>query len=108
IPELPKIVLTETVLANAVANALSQPSVKLSGNAIRVPTPNVSIAILNRELESTTSREDLNARLRQESLTGHLRHQIDYIYSHDHVSTDFVGSNRAGVVDGLATLVNGA
>src|SRR5690625_4737254 len=99
-------VLTETGAATAVAKALPELSGKLSGNAIRVPTPNVSMAILNLELESTTSREDLNARLRQESLTGQLRNQIDYIYSHDAVSTDFVGSNRAGVVDGLATIVN--
>ncbi len=99
-------VLTETGAATAVAKALPELSGKLSGNAIRVPTPNVSMAILNLELESTTSREDLNARLRQESLTGPLRNQIDYIYSYDAVSTDFVGSNRAGVVDGLATIVN--
>src|SRR5699024_3000629 len=59
-------VLTETGAATAVAKALPELSGKLSGNAIRVPTPNVSMAILNLELESTTSREDLNARLRQE------------------------------------------
>lgn len=99
-------VLTETGAATAVAKALPELSGKLSGNAIRVPTPNVSMAILNLELEATTSKEDLNARLRQESLTGELSKQIDYIYSHDAVSNDFVGSNRAGVVDGLATIVN--
>ena len=99
-------VLTETGAATAVAKALPELSGKLSGNAIRVPTPNVSMAILNLELESKTSREEVNTRLRQESLTGPLSKQIDYIYSHDAVSTDFVGSDRAGVVDGLATIVN--
>lgn len=100
-------VLTETGAATAVAKALPELSGKLSGNAIRVPTPNVSMAILNLELEGETSKEEINARLRQESLTGALSKQIDYIYSHDAVSSDFVGSNRAGVVDGLATIVNG-
>lgn len=100
-------VLTETGAATAVAKALPELSGKLSGNAIRVPTPNVSMAILNLELEGETSKEEINARLRQESLTGDLSKQIDYIYSHDAVSSDFVGSNRAGVVDGLATIVNG-
>src|SRR5699024_9710421 len=99
-------VLTETGAATAVAKALPELSGKLSGNAIRVPTPNVSMAILNLELECTTSREDLNDLLRQESLTGQLRNQMDYIYSHHFVSTDFVGSYRAGVVDCLATIVN--
>src|SRR5699024_4427372 len=99
-------VLTETGAATSVAKALPELSGKLSGNAIRVPSPNGSSAILNLELESTTSREDLHARLRQESVTARLSNQIDYIYSHDAVSTDFVGSNRAGVVDGLATIVN--
>ncbi|MDN6679348.1 MAG: glyceraldehyde-3-phosphate dehydrogenase [Yaniella sp.] len=99
-------VITETGAATAVAKALPELSGKLSGNAIRVPTPNVSMAILNLELDGKTSREEINTRLRQESLTGSLSKQIDYIYSHDAVSTDFVGSNRAGVVDGLATIVN--
>jgi len=99
-------VLTETGAATAVAKALPELSGKLSGNAIRVPTPNVSMAILNLQLDSQTSKEDINARLRQESLVGPLSKQIDYIYSHDAVSTDFVGSDRAGIVDGLATIVN--
>lgn len=100
-------VLTETGAATAVAKALPELSGKLSGNAIRVPTPNVSMAILNLQLNGETSKDEINARLRQESLTGPLSKQIDYIYSHDAVSTDFVGSDRAGVVDGLATIVNG-
>ena len=35
-----------------------------------------------------------------------LRGQVGYVDSPEVVSTDFVGSDRAGVVDGLATLVN--
>lgn len=99
-------VITETGAATAVAKALPELSGKLSGNAIRVPVPNVSMAILNLQLDGETSVEEINARLRQESLTGPLRNQIDYIYSFDAVSTDFVGSDRGGVVDGLATIVN--
>ncbi|MGD6978550.1 MULTISPECIES: glyceraldehyde-3-phosphate dehydrogenase [Citricoccus] len=99
-------VLTETGAAKAVAKALPELKGKLSGNAIRVPTPNVSMAILNLELEKETSVEELNAHLRNESLTGALRAQMDYIHSPEIVSSDFVGSNRAGIVDGLATIVN--
>lgn len=99
-------VLTETGAAKAVAKALPELKGKLSGNAIRVPTPNVSMAILNLELDQPTTADDLNTLLRTESLTGELRAQIDYINSPEVVSSDFVGSNRAGVVDGLATIVN--
>ena len=100
-------VLTETGAAKAVAKALPEFEGKLTGNAIRVPTPNVSMAVLNLQLERETTREELNAALEQVSLTGALRTQIDYVESPEIVSTDFVGSNRAGIVDGLATVVSG-
>ncbi|GAA4779138.1 glyceraldehyde-3-phosphate dehydrogenase [Citricoccus nitrophenolicus] len=100
-------VITETGAAKAVAKALPALQGKLSGNAIRVPTPDVSMAILNLALQKETTVVELNTRLRNESLTGELRNQIDYINSPEIVSSDFVGSNRAGIVDGLATIVNG-
>ncbi|GAA1810507.1 glyceraldehyde-3-phosphate dehydrogenase [Nesterenkonia flava] len=102
-------VLTETGAAKAVAKALPELQGKLSGNAIRVPTPDVSMAVLNLELNSPVeSKEQLNAFLRKESLEGPLHSQVDYIDSTEVVSTDFVGSRAAGVVDGLATIVNGS
>jgi glyceraldehyde 3-phosphate dehydrogenase len=100
-------VITETGAAKAVAKALPELAGKLSGNAIRVPTPDVSLAILNLQLEKDVDRDDVNTFLRQISLTSTLRKQIDYIESAEVVSTDFVGSNRAGVVDGLATIASG-
>lgn len=100
-------VLTETGAAKAVAKALPELEGRLSGNAIRVPTPDVSMAILNLELERETTREELNRFLRRESLEGELHQQVDYIDSAEVVSTDFVGTRAAGIVDGLATIVNG-
>ncbi|WP_281252074.1 glyceraldehyde-3-phosphate dehydrogenase [Kocuria massiliensis] len=101
-------VLTETGAAKAVAKALPHLEGKLTGNAIRVPTPDVSMAILNLQLEKAPeSKETLNAYLRDMSLNSTLRKQIDYTDSHEVVSTDFVGSRRAGIVDGLATIVTG-
>lgn len=102
-------VLTETGAAKAVAKALPQLAGKLTGNAIRVPTPDVSMAILNLQLgKAPESKESLNAYLRDMSLNSPLRKQIDYTDSHEVVSTDFVGSRRAGIVDGLATIVSGS
>lgn len=100
-------VITETGAAKAVAKALPELAGKLTGNAIRVPTPDVSLAILNLQFGTETTREELNDHLRQVSLTGALRTQIDFVESPEIVSTDFVGSNRAGIVDGLATIVTG-
>jgi glyceraldehyde 3-phosphate dehydrogenase len=100
-------VLTETGAAKAVAKALPEFAGKLTGNAIRVPTPDVSMAVLNLELETEVTKEQVNDYLRQVSLHSNLRQQIDYIESHDVVSTDFVGHDRAGIVDGLATIANG-
>lgn len=100
-------VITETGAATAVAKALPHLEGKLTGNSIRVPTPDVSIAILNLTLRSEVDRDELNALLRDASLSSSLRNQIDYVESPEVVSTDFVGSNRAGIVDGLATKADG-
>src|SRR5690606_14019963 len=79
----------------------------LTGNAIRVPTPNVSMAILNLDLANAVDRDAVNDLLRETSLTGRLRTQIGFVESPEMVSSDFVGNNRAGVVDGLATIATG-
>ncbi len=100
-------VLTETGAAKAVAKALPELAGKLTGNAIRVPTPNVSMAILNLTLANATTAEELNTHLRDISLNSPLQDQIDYTNSPEVVSTDFVGSQYAGVVDSLATIADG-
>ncbi|HAB09097.1 MAG TPA: glyceraldehyde-3-phosphate dehydrogenase [Alcanivorax sp.] len=100
-------VLTETGAATAAAKALPELGGKLSGNSIRVPTPDVSMAILNLTLEQETTLEELNDYLRWVSLHSPLQRQLDFIRSPDAVSTDFVGSRHASVVDAEATIVNG-
>ncbi|BBE22976.1 glyceraldehyde-3-phosphate dehydrogenase [Arthrobacter sp. MN05-02] len=97
-------VLTETGAATAVAKALPELAGKLTGSSIRVPTPDVSIAILNLTLEQGATKEEVNTYLREMSLHSGMRKQVDYIDSPEVVSTDFVGSRRAGIVDGLATI----
>ncbi|MBU5611532.1 glyceraldehyde-3-phosphate dehydrogenase [Geomonas azotofigens] len=100
-------VITETGAAKAVAKVLPELTGKLTGNAIRVPTPNVSLAILNLQLGTETDVATLNSYLRAISLDSPLQNQIDYTNSPDVVSSDFVGSRHAGVVDSLATIVQG-
>ncbi|MCH2557150.1 MAG: glyceraldehyde-3-phosphate dehydrogenase [Alcanivorax sp.] len=99
-------VLTETGAATAAAKALPDLAGKLTGNSIRVPTPDVSMAILNLTLGKETTLEELNDYLRWVSLHSPLQRQIDFISSPDAVSTDFVGSRHAAVIDAEATIVN--
>jgi glyceraldehyde 3-phosphate dehydrogenase len=100
-------VLTETGAAIAVGKVLPQFVGKLTGNAIRVPTPNVSMAILNLTLERETTAEEVNEFMRNQALHSTLRKQIDYSGSPEVVSTDFVGSRHACIFDAQATIVNG-
>jgi glyceraldehyde 3-phosphate dehydrogenase len=100
-------VITETGAAKAVAKALPELEGKLTGNAIRVPTPNVSLAILNLTLDRPTTKDEINAFLRDCALSPELQEQIDYIASSEIVSSDLVGSRHAGVVDSKATTASG-
>ncbi len=100
-------VITETGAAKAVSKALPEMEGKLTGNSIRVPTPNVSIAILNLNLKKETNKEELNEFLRNAAQHSSLQKQIGYSISPEAVSTDFVGSRSAGTVDALATIAEG-
>ena len=100
-------VITETGAAKAVAKVIPELSGKLTGNAIRVPTPNVSLAIMNLELAHAVDVETINSYLRNMSLDSPLQNQIDFTNSPEVVSSDFVGSRHAGVVDSLATIAEG-
>ncbi|MCL4162047.1 UNVERIFIED_CONTAM: hypothetical protein GTU68_032572 [Idotea baltica] len=97
-------VLTSTGAAKAVSKAMPEMEGKLTGNAIRVPTPNVSMAVANLNLEKGTNKEELNEYLREMALSSSLSAQIDYTDSTEIVSTDLVGSRHPGVVDGVATI----
>ena len=100
-------VISTTGAAKAVAKALPELKGLLTGNAIRVPTPNVSMAIMNLNLKKATDKEALNDYLRHISLNSKLQNQVDYTASTEIVSTDLVGSRYAGVVDSQATIVDG-
>ena len=100
-------VITETGAAKAAGKVLPQLLGKLTGNAIRVPTPNVSMAILNLTLNRDTTAEEVNEFMRNQALHSPLRKQIDFSNSPEVVSTDFVGSRHACIFDAQATIVNG-
>ncbi|MBW2418463.1 MAG: glyceraldehyde-3-phosphate dehydrogenase [Deltaproteobacteria bacterium] len=100
-------VVSETGAAKAVGKALPELDGKFTGNAVRVPTPNVSLAILMLDLVEEATKEQLNSYLRKVSLEGDLVNQIDYTNADDVVSSDFVGNRFAGIVDAQATIAQG-
>ncbi len=100
-------VITETGAAKAVAKAIPELGGKLTGNAIRVPTPNVSLAILNLTLEKEATVSELNGYLRNAALHSDLSSQIDYTTSTEVSSTDLVSSRFPGIIDSAATIANG-
>ncbi|MFQ3196215.1 MAG: glyceraldehyde 3-phosphate dehydrogenase [Colwellia sp.] len=100
-------VITETGAATAVAKAYPQLDGKLTGSSIRVPTPNVSLAILNLHLGQTTDKKSINEYLRDIALFSPLQHQINFTASKEIVSTDLVGTRAPSVVDSQATIVAG-
>ncbi|MBQ0986528.1 glyceraldehyde-3-phosphate dehydrogenase [Streptomyces sp. F63] len=100
-------VITETGAASAVAKALPDLKAKITGSSIRVPVPDVSIAILNLQLARETTRQEVLDHLREVSLTSPLKRQIDFTSAPDAVSNDFIGSRHASIVDAGATKVEG-
>ncbi|MDZ7669918.1 MAG: glyceraldehyde-3-phosphate dehydrogenase [Gammaproteobacteria bacterium] len=99
-------VITETGASSAVVQLLPELAGRLTGNAIRVPTPNVSLAILNLTLSRDTTVEEVNEYLRHMALHSALQRQIDYTSSPEVVSSDFVGNRHACIVDGGATIAS--
>ncbi|MCZ2276898.1 MAG: glyceraldehyde-3-phosphate dehydrogenase [Bacteroidia bacterium] len=99
-------VITETGADKAVSKALPQLAGKITGNAVRVPTPNVSLAILNLSVNTDISKESVNEILRDAALKGDLIEQIQYSYSNELVSSDLVGNPCASIVDSPATIVS--
>lgn len=99
-------VITETGAGKAVAKALPVLEGKLTSNAIRVPVPNGSLAILNLEVKHKTSLEAVNTILKKYALEGDLVEQIKYSLSNELVSSDIVGTSAPSIYDSKATIVS--
>lgn len=99
-------VITETGAGSAVAKVLPSLTGKLTSNAIRVPVPNGSLAILQLQVEKETTVEELNTILKKAALGGSLVEQIKYSTNAELVSSDIIGSSTAAIVDAPATIVS--
>ena len=100
-------VITSTGAVKAVSKALPELEGKLTGNAIRVPTPNVSLAILSLALNTETNKESLNNYLRSMAFHSSYREILGFVNSSEVVSTDFYSSPFASIIDSQATIASG-
>ena len=100
------LVITDTGAAKAVSDILPEMKGKLTANAIRVPTPNVSLAIMNLNLKKGVAVDELNDLFKQAAFHSNLRTTIDYSNSIDGVSSDFYSNEFACVYDAQATISN--
>lgn len=99
-------VITETGAGKAVAKVIPHLAGKLTSNAVRVPTPDGSLAILNLTLKKNVTLESVNAALKDAALNGELVEQIHYSFSNELVSSDIVGNYCAAIFDAPATIVS--
>jgi glyceraldehyde 3-phosphate dehydrogenase len=99
-------VITSTGAGSAAAKAIPSLAGKLTANAVRVPTPNVSLAILSLTLKRNTSKEEVDNVMKNAALSGDLVEQIRYSASNESVSTDFIGDPVAGIYDAPSTQVS--
>ena len=101
-------VITSTGAVKAVSKAIPELKGVLTGNAIRVPTPNVSLAVLVLNLKDEVTKEDLNEFLKNSAFTSKYRQIIGYTNSPEAVSTDFYSSPFATIIDSQATIAEGS
>ena len=100
-------VITSTGAVAAVAKVIPDLAGKLTGNAIRVPTPNVSLAILSLVLDNEVTKESLNNYLKSMAFHSKYREIIGFVNSPEIVSTDFYSSPFASIIDSQATITSG-
>ena len=97
------IIPTTTGAAIAVGEVMPELKGKFDGIAMRVPTPNVSVVDLNALVEKKTSREEVNAALKEEAC-GRLK-GILAVTDEQLVSIDFRRNPNSSIVDSAYTSV---
>ena len=99
-------VITSTGAGNAVTKVIPDLKDKLTANAVRVPTPNGSLAIMNLELGKETTLDELNGVVKNAALNGELVNQIYFATDPEMVSNDIIGNTCCSVFDSNATIVH--
>jgi glyceraldehyde 3-phosphate dehydrogenase len=96
------IIPASTGAAKAIFLVLPELKGKLTGIALRVPTPTVSIVDLTVELEKPATVEEINAAYKK-AADGEMKGYLGFS-EEPLVSMDFRGDSRSGIVDGPLTM----
>ncbi|MEO9533280.1 MAG: glyceraldehyde-3-phosphate dehydrogenase [Crocinitomicaceae bacterium] len=99
-------VITSTGAGKAVTKVIPSLANKLTANAVRVPTPNGSLAIMNLSIGKNTNVDELNATIKDAALNGALVNQIYYSVDPEMVSNDIIGNVCCSVFDAPASIVS--
>ena len=99
-------VITSTGAGKAVTKVIPDLVNKLTANAIRVPTPNGSLAIINLDIKETISSETIQELIRKAALEGPLVNQIKFSMNTELVSSDIIGNEGAAIFDAPATITS--
>ena len=99
------IIPTSTGAAKAVSLVLPELTGKLTGLALRVPTPDVSVVDLVVNVQQKVTTEKVNEVLKKASYEN-MNGIIEYC-EEPLVSADFIGNEHSAIVDALSTMVVG-
>ncbi|MBP6976799.1 MAG: glyceraldehyde-3-phosphate dehydrogenase [Lentimicrobiaceae bacterium] len=99
-------VITNTGADTAAAKAIPSLKGKLTANAVRIPTPNVSLAILHLCVGKPTSVDEVNLIMKNAALHGDFVEQIRYSTSTESVSSDYIGDPATLIFDSPSTKVS--
>ena len=98
-------VISATGAGEAVSRVLPQLQGKLTANAVRVPTPNGSLAMIHLSVNRKTSVQEVNGIMKKWAL-GDLNRQIKYEMDEELVSSDIIGMSCCSIFDSKATIVS--
>ncbi|MDD5508273.1 MAG: glyceraldehyde-3-phosphate dehydrogenase [Bacteroidales bacterium] len=99
-------VITDTGANTAAAKIIPELKGKLTANAVRIPLPDVSLAILHLCVKKPTSVEEVNVIMKNAALHGELVEQIRYSASPESVSSDYIGDPTTCIFDSVSTKVS--
>jgi glyceraldehyde 3-phosphate dehydrogenase len=99
-------VITETGAGKAVTKVIPSLAGKLTANAVRVPTPNGSLAVIHLQLVEKVTKDQINETIKFAALNGKLVEQINYSFSNELVSSDIIGNSCPSVFDSPSTIVS--
>src|SRR5699024_7449171 len=88
---------TTTGAAKAVAQVIPELEGRLDGYAVRVPTPTVSLVDVVFQVEKETTKEEVNAALKEAS-EGEMKGILGFA-EEPLVSIDYQGDSRSSIVD---------